>query len=90
MSDEQDYDYAGLALALNIPQSWIEKHKRDLPRIEYGPQHIRFTRQHAAEIREMFTVRPATAPEAADVPTMPIALMDLHPGRAPRGRRASA
>lgn len=88
MSDDQDYDYAGLAEALNIPQSWIEKHKAQLPRIEYG-RHVRFSREHAAEIRARFTVRPDTSPGLTETPAVPATLLDLKPGRAPRGRRSA-
>ncbi|PYC83425.1 hypothetical protein C7C46_08800 [Streptomyces tateyamensis] len=89
MSTDEDYDYASLAAVLNIPQSWIEKHKAQLPRIEYG-RHVRFSREHAAEIRALFEVRPAPASTLIDAPSVPATLLDLKPGRAPRGRRRSA
>lgn len=81
-----DYDYDGAARELNIPKSWLQKHKDELPRIEYGPTHIRFAEAHLDEIRAMFTVRPATQ---AVVAAVPAALLDLKPGRAPRGRRSA-
>lgn len=81
-----DYDYDGAAQQLNIPKSWLQKHKDQLPRIEYGPTHIRFAESHLDEIRALFTVRPAAV---AAVPSVPAALLELKPGRAPRGKRSA-
>lgn len=83
-----DHDYDSAAQELNIPKSWLQKHKDELPRIEYGPTHIRFTDEHLAEIRKRHTVRPSAEQPAATA--VPATLLDLRPGRAPRGRRKSA
>ncbi|MEU1506484.1 hypothetical protein [Kitasatospora sp. NPDC005748] len=85
MSDVEKYDYAWLSRQIGVPVSWLQKNKAKLPRIEFG-HYVRFSPELAEEIRAKFTVRPNA--ESA-VTSVPATLLDLKPGRAPRGRRTA-
>lgn len=77
-------DYPGLAALLNIPESWLRRNIKRLPHQKYG-QYVRFGADEAAQIQELHRVQPGPAA----VPTVAPALLELRPGRAPRGRRAA-
>lgn len=85
MNRPEKYDYAWLSEYLGIPITWIQKNKDKLPRIEFG-HYVRFSPELAEEIRANFTIRPAAEPSVTQVPAT---LLDLKPGRAPRGRRSA-
>jgi hypothetical protein len=77
-------DYAGLAAKLRIPETWLRRHIRQLPHQKYG-QYVRFGPEDVALIQADHQVRPG----AAVLPSTAPALLELRPGRAPRGRRAA-
>jgi hypothetical protein len=86
MSDGDLLDYAAAAKKLKLPQSWLRRNIKRLPHQKYG-QHVRFGPEEIAEIQAIHRVRPA---DPAALPHVAPALLELRPGRAPRGRRTSA
>jgi hypothetical protein len=80
------HTYAEAAIELNIPETWLSKHKAELPHTEFG-SYIRFSDADLDEIREMHRVRPASD-EAPPVAGLPGVLLDLKP--APARHRSAA
>jgi hypothetical protein len=80
------YNYEEAAIALNIPQSWIEKNHHRFPRLQFG-KYVRFEDQDLTVIKAMHRVDP-TAERAEQAPA-PVSLLDLKPGRAPRARKSA-
>ncbi len=79
------FDYAGAAEQLGLDSTnWLEEHKHELPHRRFG-KFVRFSEADIAEISEMCAVRPAATAAPAAVP---LALLDLKPGRALRRRSA--
>jgi hypothetical protein len=73
------HTYAEAAAELNIPQSWLEKRKDQLPHTQFGA-YVRFSDADLDEIREMHRVRPVVADApATDLPGI---LLDLKPSPA--------
>lgn len=78
-------DYKGAAKVLDLPESWLRRNIKRLPHQKYG-QHVKFGEAEIAEIQEKHRVRPA---DPASVSHIAPALLELRPGRAPRGRRTA-
>lgn len=81
-----NHDFAGAAALLGIEENWLRENYRELayPHRRFG-RAVRFSDADIAEINEMSAVRPdASAPAAKQVP---VALLELRPGRAPRSQR---
>jgi len=70
------HTYAEAGTELNIPASWLEKRKDELPHTQFGA-HVRFSDADLDEIREMHRVRPAAV--GAPVTGLPGILLDLKP-----------
>lgn len=85
MSPLRHYEPSEVAELLGLEPAWVERNARNFPHRRFG-RFIRFSESDVAEISEMHAVRPADEPATA--PEAPLALVDLKPGRAPRGRRA--
>jgi hypothetical protein len=59
------YDYKSAAVALGVSEAWLrDRTPSSLPHLKFGGRggRVVFTDEHLAEIRAMFTVRPAGAP----------------------------
>lgn len=85
MSDDDLLDYKAASKKLRLPESWLRRNIRSLPHQKYG-QHVRFGAEELAEIQAAHRVRPV---DPAAVPHIAPALLELRPGRAPRGRRTA-
>ncbi|OKI14177.1 hypothetical protein [Streptomyces sp. CB03911] len=83
-----NHDFAGAAAQLGIEENWLQKNYRELgyPHRRFG-RAVRFSDADIAEINEMSAVRPNVS---APTHWVPAALLELKPGRAPRGRRPAA
>jgi hypothetical protein len=78
-----DYDGAAKFLGLDSP-NWLQEHIAELPCVRLG-KFVRFSLANLLEILEIRQCRPSAAPAS-----VPAALVELKPGRAPRARRKSA
>lgn len=81
------FGYDEAANMLGISDSWLKKHKQQLPRRELGDR-VLFSLQDLEEIAEMHAVRPGQQAPAAITPiktAVPKSLLDLKP----RGRKGA-
>lgn len=77
--------YKAAAEVLDLPESWLRRNIKRLPHQKFG-QHVKFGEEELAEIQAKHKVRPV---DPAALPHIAPALLELRPGRAPRGRRSA-
>ncbi|GAA1977135.1 hypothetical protein [Kitasatospora viridis] len=82
-----DYEACATALGLDSP-NWLQEHISELPHVRLG-KYVRFSADNLAQIIRTHTVLPAAAELPSSASDVPVALLELRPGRAPRGRQSN-